>query len=199
MVPPPIRRIGADSEVLAAQSNHMGFVNVTIAPSRCRCASRTSSRAKRGDAASSSHCNRARPDWPTFARPAQPAAVIRAAVVPGAPLITAVAVTGVPDGTRNVCPGPAMSAAALLGQDAVSSSATSRDRARYERPRRSPSMIAGIDSSDACTAVCGEPTGWCLPCESLPPIATMRRPRRSSRCQMRSDSSSSTFHRPFQT
>jgi hypothetical protein len=83
-----------------------------------------------------------------------------------------VTVTGVSGGTRSVCPGPARSAAPLFGQDAVSCSTTARDQARYERPQRSPSTSAGIDRSRACTTVCGEPTGWCLPWESLPPTAT---------------------------
>ena len=109
----------------------------------------------------------------------------------------AVTVTGVSGGTRSVCPGPATSAASRL--DAVSSTATARDRAMYERPQRSPSTIAGIDSSRACTTVCGEPTGCCSVWESLPPTAATRRPSHSSRCQMRSDSSSSRFHRPFHT
>jgi hypothetical protein len=136
-----------------------------------------------------------RADPPTVARPAQSAAVMRAAFVPGAP----VTVTGVSGGTRSVCPGPATSAAPRLGQDTLNSTATEGDRAMYIRPQRSPSTSAGIDSSRACTTVCGEPTGWRWVWESLPPTASTRRPARSSRCQIRSDSSSSRFHRPFHT
>ena len=125
----------------AAQASHTGFVNATIAPSGRRCASRTSSRAKRAEVVSSSHCSRA--DAPTVARCSQPAAVIRATFAPGAPLMTAVTVTDAPCRTRSVCPGPATPSSV----DAVSSSATSRDRARYERPQRNPSTMRGYRQS----------------------------------------------------
>src|ERR1700742_56564 len=175
-------------------ASQMGFVRATIAPSGRRCASRISSRAKRAEAASSSHCTRARSD-PTVARRTGPSAVINAMSVPAAPLSTAVTVTRPSALTCNVCPGPPTP----LGQDAVRSSATSDDRARYERPLRNPSTIAGVESSSACTTVWGKPTCWCSPCESLPPTAGPRRPCRNSRCQGRSENSSSIFQRPFHT
>src|ERR1700730_10063837 len=43
----------------AAQASHTGFVSATIAPSGRRGASRISSRAKRAEVVSSSHCSRA--------------------------------------------------------------------------------------------------------------------------------------------
>src|ERR1700722_3612353 len=179
-----------------AHASQMGFVRATIAPSGRRCASRISSRAKRAEAASSSHCTRTRSD-PTVARRTRPSAVINTTSVHAAQLITAVTAPRPSQGTRNVCPGPATPSP--IGQDAVSSSATSDDRARYERPQRNPSTTAGVESSSACTTVWGKPTCWCSPCESLPPTAVTRRPCRNSRCQVRSENSSSRFHRPFHT
>jgi hypothetical protein len=147
--------ISPRNQCCPAHASQMGFVMATIVPSGRRCASRISSRAKRAESASTSHCTRARSD-PTVTRRTRPSAVIKAMSVPAAPLITAVTVTRPSEGTRNVCPGPATPSP--LGQDAVSSSATSHDRARYERPQRNPSMIAGAESSSACTTVWGKPT-----------------------------------------
>src|ERR1700742_2428415 len=134
-------------------ASQMGFVRATIAPSGRLCSSRISSRAKRAEAASSSHCTRARSD-PTIARRTRPSAVINATSVSGAPLITAVTVTRPSEGTGNVCPGPATPSPL----DTVRSRATSQDRARYERPQLNPSMMSAADSPSACTTVCGKPT-----------------------------------------
>ena len=140
-----------------AQPSHTGFVNATIAPSERRCASRTSNRAKarryRRRVATATG-----PDQiPLSLVRTQPSVVINATFVPGAPLIKAVIVT-CPSAPYSQCLSGAGYAAARTGRPSESS-ATSRDRARYERPQRNPSTIAGVDSSPACTTVCGEPTG----------------------------------------